>query len=131
MDGSGGQQLTIAALAIALSLGACVQEQPLTTWQPIPRPAPDDPVPAGIAYLCEGNKEVSVVYAKNRATVTFGDKTWRMEYQPANDGFLYSDAANQWIGRDDLASLRPSSGTGSGGTDRPIAFNCRPKRRTT
>ncbi len=115
----------MAILAI-VPLGACVQQQPLTTWRPIPRPAPDDPVPAGIAYLCEGNKEVSVVYAKNRATVTFGDKTWRMEYQPAGDGFLYRDAANQWTGRDDLASLRTM-----GGTDRPIAYNCRPTRRTT
>jgi hypothetical protein len=121
----GMRAISVAALAIA-TLGACVHDHPLAGWTPIARPAPDDPVPAGIAYLCEGNKEVSVVYAKNRATVTFGDKTWRMEYQPAGDGFLYSDAANQWTGRDDLAALRPS-----GGTNRPMAYNCRPTRRTT
>ncbi len=117
----------MAVLAFVAPLGACVHDQPaMATWAPIPRPAPDDPVPAGIAYLCEGNKEVSVVYAKNRATVTFGDKTWRMEYQPAGEGFLYKDASNQWTGRDDLASLRPAGG----GTDRPIAYNCRPTHRT-
>ncbi len=119
--------LAMVILAIAMPLGACVHDNPVAaSWTPIARPAPDDPVPAGIAYLCEGNKEVSVVYAKNRATVTFGDKTWRMEYQPAGDGFLYSDAANQWTGRDDLAALRPTSG----GASRPIAYNCRPTRRT-
>ena len=57
----------------------------LTTF--IPRPAPDDPTPAGIAYLCDGRKEVSVVYAKNRASVTLDGRTWRMEYQPT-DGRL-------------------------------------------
>ena len=126
MKRSGGMRaLSIALLAIA-PLAACVQDHSLATWKPIPRPAPDDPVPAGIAYLCEGNKEVSVVYAKNRASVTFAGKTWRMEYQPAGDGFVYSDAANQWTGRDDLAALRPT-----GGTNRPMAFNCRPTRRLT
>jgi hypothetical protein len=125
MKSSGGKSVSVAILAM-VSLGACMHEQPLATWTPIARPAPEDPVPAGISYLCEGNKEVSVVYAKNRATVTFGDKTWRMEYQPAGDGFLYSDTANQWTGRDDLASLRAS-----GGTNRPMAYNCRPTRRTT
>ena len=51
---------------------------------PIPRPAPDDPTPPGIAYLCDGRKEVAVVYAKNRASVTLDGKTWRIEYQPTD-----------------------------------------------
>lgn len=80
----------------------------------------------GIAYICEGRKEVAVVYAKNRATVTFGNKTWRAEYRPTGgDDFRYADTSVEWAGRDDLASLRET------GTARPLAFNCRPTRRTT
>ena len=91
----------LSILAILL-LAACTREQqPLTTF--IPRPAPDDPTPAGIAYLCDGRKEVSVVYAKNRASVTLDGRTWRMEYQPTDGGFRYVDTANEWAGRDDLA----------------------------
>ncbi len=117
------KRLSIAALTL-LPLAACAPEQkPLTTL--IPRPAPDNPTPTGIAYLCDGRKEVAVVYAKNRASVTFDGKTWRMEYQPSGDGFRYVDGANEWVGRDDLANLRQM------GTARPLAFNCRPTRRTT
>ena len=29
-----------------------------------------------------------------------------MEYQPTGDGFRYIDTANEWTGRDDLATLR-------------------------
>ena len=118
------RSLSIAGTAFAVLLGACTQQAPNTGWTPIPRPAPDDPTPQGIAYLCDGRKEVSVVYARNRASVTFADKTWRMEYQPTGQGFRYSDAANEWAGRDDLASLRENGG-------QPLAFNCRPIRRTT
>ena len=115
--------MTRLSIAVILLLVGCAPEQvPVTTF--IPRPAPDDPTPSGIAYLCEGRKEVTVVYAKNRASVTFGDKTWRMEYQAIDGGFRYVDSANEWVGRDDLASLREN------GTARPIAFNCRPIRRT-
>ena len=117
-------RLSIAAIALA-ALGACTQHGATISGPSIPRPAPDDPTPQGIAYLCEGRKEVAVVYAKNRASVTFGDKTWRAEYQPTGDGFRYADAAVEWSGRDDLAVLREA------GTARPIAFNCRPSRRTT
>jgi Membrane-bound lysozyme-inhibitor of c-type lysozyme len=116
------KRLSIVAL---LLLAACTkQQQPLTT-SVIARPAPDDPTPTGIAYLCDGRKEVSVVYAKNRASVTMDGRTWRMEYQATDGGFRYVDAGNEWVGRDDLAALRES------GTARPIAFNCRPQRRTT
>jgi hypothetical protein len=115
--------LSIAALTIVL--GACTQGGPSTSWTPIPRPAPDDPAPLGIAYLCDGRKEVAVVYAKNRASVTYGDKTWRAEYQPSGAGFRYVDASVEWSGRDDLAVLRQA------GSQRPIAFNCRPTRRLT
>jgi hypothetical protein len=114
------KRLSIAAIML---LAGCTPEQPPVT-NLIPRPAPDDPTPTGIAYLCDGRKEVSVVYAKNRASVTFGDKTWRMEYQPTDGGFRYVDTVNEWTGRDDLAALREN------GTSRPIAFNCRPMRRT-
>jgi hypothetical protein len=116
------KRLSIVAL---LLLAACTkQQQPLTT-SVIARPAPDDPTPTGIAYLCDGRKEVSVVYARNRASVTLEGRTWRMEYQPTDAGFRYVDTANEWAGRDDLALLREN------GSSRPIAFNCRPLRRTT
>ena len=48
-----------------------------------------------------------------------------MEYQPTGDGFRYADTANEWIGRDELVSLREN------GTSKAIAFNCRPLRKTT
>jgi len=113
----------LSIVAILLLAGCTKEQQPVTTL--IPRPAPDDPTPSGIAYLCDGRKEVSVVYAKNRASVTLDGRTWRMEYQPTDGGFRYIDTANEWVGRDDLASLREN------GSARPIAFNCRPLRRTT
>ncbi len=120
------RHLSIAAIALLAPLSACVQQKPVTAAStPILRPAPDDPVPHGIAYTCDNNKEVSVVYAKNRATVTFGDKTWRTQYEGGNDGFRYGDVAVQWSGRDDLASLREN-----GRTNRPLADNCRPTKRT-
>jgi membrane-bound inhibitor of C-type lysozyme len=119
------KRLSIAAFALlTASVAACVQEQqPVTNL--IPRPSPEDPTPAGISYLCDGRKEVTVVYAKNRASVTFGDKTWRMEYQPTGDGFRYTDTVNEWTGRDDLATLREFA-PGA----KPLAFNCRPLKRT-
>jgi len=120
--------LSIVAVALVAPLCACVQSETTATtrFAPIPRPAPDDMVPHGIAYTCENQKEVLVVYARNRATVTLGNKTWRTEYQGGNDGFRYSDPAVVWTGRDDLASLRENFGT-----SRPLAYNCRPARRTT
>jgi len=115
------KRLSIAAMVL---LGGCVahQQQPVTSA--IPRPAPDEATPTGIAYLCDGRKEVSVVYARNRASVTLEGKTWRMEYQPTGQGFRYVDAGNEWAGRDELASLRANGGN-------PLAYNCRPVRRTT
>ncbi len=112
----------LSILAILLLACGCTKEQPPATTV-IPRPAPDDPTPSGIAYLCDGRKEVKVVYAKNRASVTMDGRTWRMEYQPIGAGFRYVDTTNEWVGRDDLAALRESG--------KPIAFNCRPLRRTT
>jgi hypothetical protein len=123
------RRLSIAAigpLALVVALGACTQHGKTAAWTPIPRPAPDDATPQGIAYICEGRKEVAVVYAKNRASVTFGEKTWRAEYQGMDTlGFRYADAAVEWSGRDDLATLRER------GNRQPLAFNCRPARRTT
>ena len=113
----------LGLLALALLAGCAQPQQPLTAM--IPRPPPDNPTPTGIAYLCDGQKEVTVVYAKNRASVTLGDKTWRMEYFPSSDGFRYADSTNEWTGRDDLAALREN------GTHKALAFNCRPTRRTT
>jgi hypothetical protein len=119
------RRLSIAAALFAAPLGACVPQAPVETFAPIPRPSPDDPTPLGIAYLCEGRKEVAVVYAKNRASVTFADKTWRTEFQPTGEGFRYADTRIEWTGRDDLASLREM------GAAKPLAYNCRPTRRTT
>ena len=90
----------------------------------IPRPSPADATPTGIAYLCDGRKEVSVVYAKNRASVTLGDRTWRLEYQGNAPGFRYASTSTEWAGRDDRATLRETAGN-------PLAFKCRPTRRTT
>lgn len=118
------RRMSIAALVLAALLGGCNQG-PATSWTPIARPAPDDATPAGIAYVCEGRKEVAVVYAKNRASVTLDNKTWRTEYQATGDGFRYADATVEWSGRDDLAVLRQN------GNAKPLAFNCRPTRRTT
>ena len=79
----------------------------------IPRPAPDDPTPPGIAYLCDGRKEVSVVYAKNRASVTLDGKTWRMEYQPTDDGLSLRRHGQRMDGHaTTLATLREYGGTG-------------------
>ena len=115
------KRLSIVAM---LLVAACTREQqPQTAF--IPRPAPDEATPTGIAYLCDGRKEVSVVYAKNRASVTVDGRTWRLEYQGNDNGFRYADTANEWVGRDELASLREL------GSQRAIAFNCRPLRRTT
>ena len=113
------------AIVLAALLGACAPQGPAVRSAAIPRPAPDDPTPLGIAYVCEGRKEVAVVYAKNRASVTFADKTWRTEYQPTGEGFRYADSTVEWAGRDDLAVLRETASA------RPLAFNCRPNRRTT
>lgn len=119
--------LSTAAILLVAPLGACTQKgTTVAAPAPIARPAPDDLVPRGIAYTCENRKEVLVVYAKNRATITLENRTWRTEYQPTGDGFRYADSAVQWVGRDDLASLRENDGTG-----RPLAWNCRPTRRTT
>ena len=115
------RRLSIAAISL-IALGAC-QNREGANWTPIPRPSTDDATPQGIAYVCEGRKEVAVVYARNRASVTFGEKTWRAEYQPTGDGFRYADATVEWTGRDELAVLRER------GNQRPIAFNCRPIRR--
>lgn len=113
-----------AAMAIAVA-GCQPQGAQLAGVAPIPRPAPDDPTPASIAYLCDGRKEVSVVYAKNRASVTLDSRTWRVEYTPQEQGFRYVDTRVEWTGRDDLASLRESGG----GTKPPLAYNCRPIKR--
>jgi hypothetical protein len=122
------QRLSIAAMAIACAVAGCVpQGQQLAGIAPIPRPSPDDPTPAGITYLCDGRKEVSVIYAKNRASVTLDNRTWRVEYQPAEQGFRYVDTTIEWVGRDDLASLRESGGS----TKPPLAYNCRPVKRLT
>ena len=61
----------LSILALILIGGCTPKEQPLTNM--IPRPSPDEATPTGIAYLCDGRKEVSVVYAKNRASVTMGE----------------------------------------------------------
>jgi hypothetical protein len=124
-------RLSIAATAIAMAasivvVAGCVpQGQQTSGFAPIPRPAPDDPTPAGIAYLCDGRKEVSVIYAKNRASVTLDSRTWRVEYTPQEQGFRYIDTHVEWTGRDDLAALRESGG----GAKPPLAYNCRPVKR--
>jgi membrane-bound inhibitor of C-type lysozyme len=123
MVGLGGKRTMkrLSILALILIGGCAPREQPLTNT--IPRPSPDDATPTGIAYLCDGRKEVSVVYAKNRASVSMGDRTWRLEYQASAQGFRYLSSSTEWTGRDDLATLKETGG-------HPLAFNCRPTRRT-
>lgn len=122
------RRLSIAAMAIACAVSGCVpQGQQNAGFTPIPRPSPDDPAPAGISYICDGRKEVSVVYAKNRASVTLDNRTWRVEYQGQDQGFRYADTAVEWSGRDDLAALRETGG----GAKPPLAYNCRPVKRLT
>ena len=117
-------RLSIAAIALA-ALGACTQHGAAISGPSIPRPAPDDPTPQGIAYLCEGRKQVSVVYARNRASLTLDSKTWRLEYQATEGGgFRYFDAQHEWVGTDALAVLREI------GQRTPLAFNCRASART-
>ncbi len=113
----------LSIVALVLMSGCTPKEQPLTTT--IPRPAPEEATPSGIAYLCEGRREVSVVYAKNRASVTLGDRTWRMEYQGGTPGFRYADSSTEWSGPANAGTLKALSG-GS-----PLATNCQPMRRTT
>ena len=72
----------LSIVALALLSGCGPQGQAVTAT--IPRPAPDEATPTGIAYLCDGSKEVSVVYAKNRASVTMADKTWRFAHWARN-----------------------------------------------
>ena len=64
-------------------------------------------------------------YTNSSGQVTYADKTWRTEYQPTGEGFRYVDARIEWAGHDDLASLREAGAT------KPLAYNCRPLRRTT
>ena len=66
----------LSIVALALLSGCGPQGQAVTAT--IPRPAPDEATPTGIAYLCDGSKEVSVVYAKNRASVTMAPEASEM-----------------------------------------------------
>ena len=114
------KRLSIAAMVL---VAACTPQQQQPVTAAIARPAPDEATPTGIVYLCDGRKEVTVVYARNRASVTYGDRTWRLEYQPTGQGFRYADSSFEWSGRDEAVALKPIAGT-------PVAFNCRPTRRT-
>jgi len=111
----------IVPVALATLLAGCNKAPPATHQAAaIYRPSPTDPTPMGIAYLCDGRKEVNVVYAKARASVTFEGKTWRLEYQASDGGLRYSDTSVEWQGRDDLVTLRQLR------DNRALAFNCRP-----
>lgn len=120
----GGKRTTrrLSIIVLCLSATACLdRERPQAAATPvIERPAPEDATPSGITYLCEGRKQVSVVYARNRASVTHDGKTWRLEYQQTPAGFRYFDALYEWAGTDALAALRQT------GRTTPLAFNCRP-----
>ena len=112
-----------AVVVLGLLLSACTHDQGLQTAAAIPRPPPDDPTPTGIVYICEGRKQVTVVYARLRATITHEGRTWRLEYQQSETGFRYFDAQHEWVGTDSLAVLRTT------GQRIPLAFNCRPSAR--
>jgi hypothetical protein len=118
----GTYRLSIVPVALALLLVGCKKEPPVTQAAAtnLYRPSPTDPTPMGIAYLCDGRKEVKVVYAKGRASVTFEGKTWRLEYQAGDGSLRYTNTSIEWQGRDDLVSLRQL------GDNRALAFNCRP-----
>jgi membrane-bound inhibitor of C-type lysozyme len=116
------KRLSIVALLILMN-GCGPKEQVVTNS--ISPPSPDEATPTGIAYLCEGRKEVAVVYAKNRASVTIGDRTWRLEYQGGGQGFRYADSSTEWSGPGNAGTLKALSGGA------PLASNCQPLRRTT
>ena len=115
------RRLSIAAIGLLRSAPALAAAGRDRAGRRSRGPSPDDPTPPGIAYICEGRKEVAVVYAKNRASVTFGDKTWRTEYQPTGDGFRYVDTSDRMVG-----PRRSRRRCARAGTARPLAFNCRP-----
>ena len=52
-------------------------------------------------------------------------RLFMIQHDCGHGAFFATRGANEWVGRDDLASLREL------GSQRPIAFNCRPMRRTT
>ena len=119
----------MAAQAIAFvvfAATACTNDRgPQIAASSISRPPPDDPTPTGIVYLCEGRKQVNVVYARLRASLTHEGKTWRLEYQASEGGgFRYFDAQHEWVGTDAVAVLREV------GQRVPLAFNCRATART-
>ncbi len=115
-------RLSIVPVALALLLVGCKNAPPATQAAAtnLYRPSPTDPTPMGISYLCDGRKEVKVVYAKGRASVTYEGKTWRLEYQAGDGSLRYSNSSVEWQGRDDLVALRQL------GDNRALAFNCRP-----
>jgi hypothetical protein len=121
-ENRGMRRLSIVPVALALLLVGCNKAPPASQAAAtnLYRPSPTDPTPMGIAYLCDGRKEVNVVYAKGRASVTFDGKTWRLEYQAGDGGLRYSNSSVEWQGRDDLVVLRQL------GDNRALAFNCRP-----
>jgi membrane-bound inhibitor of C-type lysozyme len=114
----------LSIVAVTIGLTACAQQTPHNAAAGIVRPPPDDPTPTGIVYLCEGRKQVSVVYARNRASLTYDGKTWRLEYQAAESGFRYFDAQHEWVGTDSAVVLREI------GQRAPLAFNCRATAKT-
>ena len=116
-------RFSIVPVALALLLAGCNKGPAAIQAAAVYRPSPTDPTPMGIAYLCDGNKEVKVVYAKARASVTFEGKTWRLNYQAGDGGLSYGDSTVVWQGRDDLVTLRQSR------DNRALAFNCRPQRQ--
>jgi membrane-bound inhibitor of C-type lysozyme len=118
-----GAKPTLAIMSMLLASACLGGQSPQTAATTIQRPAPEDPTPSGISYICEGRKQVTVVYAKLRASVTVDGRTWRLEYQPTESGFRYFDVQHEWIGTDSLASLRTTA------QRVPVAFNCRPTAR--
>jgi len=115
----------LSIVLLALLMAACTSEPGPRTAATISRPPPDDPTPTGISYVCEGRKQVSVVYARNRASLTLDSKTWRLEYHATEGGgFRYFDARHEWVGTDAQAVLREI------GQRTPLVFNCRATART-
>ena len=95
------RRLSIAAVALAVPLGACVPQEEALNWTPIARPAPDDPAPLVCAIaIVLPIKSVSAIVAINFALSILSPMTdhafswWRCRNQ-SETHFVLINARHQ------------------------------------